>query len=677
MNHFEQYLNLLNNTNLMNKITTILVFLSITLIAACTYVQKVRDGQTAFDVKQYKVAIPFLKKDYDKAKISSEKGKIAYMLGESYNNLNNPLEAIDWYKRAYDNQYEPIEALKNYAFALKATQQYEDAHQAFKELGIEIGSPYEYRKEMTACKVAIEWTEAKEKEYSVKLLDFNSGFADYSPTLYKNNQLVFTSDRTSAAGEEKYNWTGNDFSDLFVVDLKSNIVEAFDTKLNTPLNEGTVTFSRDFSEVYFTRCFGDKRNDFYCKLMVSKIDGDSWSEPKVLDFVKDNINYGHPTLSEDGSTLYFSCNDDEGWGGYDIYMVERTPDGWGTPILMSRSINTIGNEMFPYIDKDTLYFSSDAHTGMGGLDIFRTYRMGSDWTPVFNLKSPINSGADDFGYAIDYEAPKRSDILEVGYFSSTRDNGAGNDDIYRFEKRPLPPPPPIEEGEEPEPIVYKMILNGYILEKIYADPGNPDSKVLGRKPLNNARVQVNFNGKTENFTVGEDGLFTMELKESMDYNFFASKEEYLNNENRFSTKGIGKDPKNPVLTFEVEIELDRIFRDREIVLEDIYYDFDRWFIRDDAKPTLDALTRALQLNPDRKIQLSSHTDCRGNDNYNQSLSQKRAQSAVDYLISKGIDPNRLTAVGYGENALRVDCACSRCSEEEHQANRRTTFKFVE
>ena len=661
----------------MNRIIFFLVFPIVLLVAACTYTQKVRDGQTAFDVKQYKVAIPLLKKEFNKAKTRGEKGKIAYLLGESYNSINVPLEAIDWYRKAYDNQYETVEALKKYAFTLKATQQYEEAHQAFKELGIEIGSPYEYRKEMTACKVAAEWTKAKEKEFSVRLMDFNSGFSDYSPTLYKENQLVFTSDRTSAVGENKYNWTGNDFSDLFVVDLKSNIVESFDSRLNTPLNEGTVAFSKDFSEVYFTRCFGDKKNDFYCKLMVSNVKGNSWSEPEVLSFVKDKVNYGHPSLSEDGNTLYFSCNDEEGWGGYDIYMVERTAEAWAEPILMSRSINTPGNESFPYIDKDTLYFSSDAHTGMGGLDIFRTYRMGSDWAPVFNLKSPINSGADDFGYAIDHEALKKGEVVQIGYFSSTRENGAGNDDIYRFEKRPLPPSPSVEEGEEPKPIVYKMILNGYILEKIYADPSNPDSKVLGRKPLNNAHVQVNFGGTKETFTVGEDGLFTLELEENMDYNFFASKENYLNNENRFSTKGIGKDPKNPILTFEVEIELDKIFRDKEIVLEDIYYDFDRWFIRDDAKPTLDKLTRALQLNPDRKIQLSSHTDCRGNDRYNQSLSQKRAQAAVDYLISKGIDSNRLAAVGYGEGALRVDCACSRCTEEEHQANRRTTFKFVE
>lgn len=647
------------------------------LVFACTYTQKIKDGQTAFERKQYKVAVGFLNKEYQKAKTRVEKGKLAFLIGESYKNMNQPEASIEWYQIAYDNQY-GVDALKEYAYALKQNQQYEEAKDAFKNLGIEIGSPYEYRKEIVACNVALGWLNEKVKTYEVSGVDFNSGSADYSPTLYKDNQLVFTSDRSSATGDEKYKWTGNDFSDLYLVDLESNSVKPFDNQFNSPSHEGTTAFSADYSEVFFTRCFGSKNEDQYCKLMVSKMEGGIWSKPQVLSFVKDQVNYGHPSLSEDGSTLYFSNDDEDGWGGYDIYYVERTPAGWDEPVLMSRSINTTGNETFPYIHQDTLYFASDAHTGMGGLDIFRTYKLTSNtWTPVYNLKAPINSGSDDFAYVIDKEAPKKGKVLEQGYFSSTRENGTGGDDIYRYERRPLPPPPPVAENEEPKEIVYKIILNGYVLEKIYADPTNPDSKVLGRKPLKGATVQANFGKQTKKFTVGEDGLFSLELDRETDYNFFASRENYLNDEARFSTKGIGKDPKNPVLTFEIEIVLEQIFENREIVLEDIYYDFDQWFIRDDAKPTLDELTRALQLNPDRKIQLSSHTDCRGNDNYNRGLSQKRAQSAVDYLIGKGIDASRLTAVGYGENQLRVECVCTRCSEEEHQINRRTTFKFIE
>jgi outer membrane protein OmpA-like peptidoglycan-associated protein len=190
-------------------------------------------------------------------------------------------------------------------------------------------------------------------------------------------------------------------------------------------------------------------------------------------------------------------------------------------------------------------------------------------------------------------------------------------------------------------------------------------------------VEIQLGKEKRTVTVDEEGLFSIELKENTDYNFLASKENYLKNVNNFSTKGISKDPDNPELRFEIEIVLDKIFLDKEIRLENIYYDFDRWEIRDDAKPTLDEMIETLKLNSDIRIQLNSHTDCRGQNRYNEDLSQKRAQSAVDYLISKGIDPTRLVAKGYGENQLEVNCICARCTEAEHQQNRRTTFKIIE
>ena len=284
-------------------------------------------------------------------------------------------------------------------------------------------------------------------------------------------------------------------------------------------------------------------------------------------------------------------------------------------------------------------------------------------------------GSDSCGFCFFYGGlQKGADILQVGYFTSTRDQGLGNDDIYRFEKIVPPPAPPVEEPEE---IVYKMFLDGYVLEKIYEDGTDPNSRVLGRKPLGGSTVKISIGKQKKEVTVDEDGFFTLELEEATDYDFLASKEDYLNNRARFSTKGIGKDPNNPEMRYEIEIVLDKIFLDREIRLENIYYDFDEWFIREDAKPTLNELTENLKLNPSIRIQLSSHTDCRGNNRYNEQLSQKRAQSAVDYLISKGIDPVRLEAVGYGENQLEIDCVCNRCTEEEHQSNRRTTFKILD
>lgn len=655
------------------------IVVHIVAAAACTYTQRIQDGTMAFDRKQYSVAIPMLKKEYNRAKTRLEKGKLAFMLGESYKNTLRSPEAIQWYETAYNNGY-GADALKELAYAFKKSERYQEAIDAFKNLGIEIGSPYEYRKEIQSSQEAMKWLAENEQQYEVKLMEFNSNFSDYSPTLYKDNQLVFASDRSTATGDNTYNWTGNSFYDIFVVDLNSQHVQNFDSQINSEFNEGTAVFNSDYSEVYFTRCSGGKKEgDYYCKLMVSQIDGNSWSQPQVLPFIKANVNYGHPALSQDGKTLYFTSNDPEGWGGRDIWMSERTPDGWGEPRVLSRSINTPGDEMFPFIDGDTLYFSSNQHEGMGGLDIFKSYKSRGSWTPAKNLKTPINSGSDDFGYIIDYNAPKSDpDILQVGYFTSNRESGQGYDDIYRFVKKVPPPPPPVDPNLEKEPIVYKMILDGYVLEKIYQEPDNPDSRVLGRRPLNGADVKVTFGtGKTESFTVGEDGQFTMELDENTDYYFFASEGGYLNNEAMFSTKGIAKDPNNPVQRYEVEIVLDKIILGREIVLENIYYDLDKWDIREDARPTLDKLVTDLKRNPDIRIELASHTDCRASNRYNQELSQKRAQSAVDYLIAQGIDASRLEAKGYGEENLRVNCVCARCTEEEHQLNRRTTFKIIE
>ena len=312
---------------------------------------------------------------------------------------------------------------------LKEMNNTTEAMEAFKNLGIEIGSPYEYRREITACKQAINWKEeGNNAEFTIRLANFNSSDADYSPIIYQDDQLVFTSDRNNSIGDDQYNWTGNNFSDLFVVNTKSNEVESFAPPINTVNNEGTVSFNKDFTEMYFTRCFNeDKKADNYCSIMVSEYEGGSWAVPvKVNLFEEDNVNCGDPSISDDGNTLYFSANHPEGWGGHDIYMTKRTLDGWGPPKLMSRTINTIGNERFPFIDKDTLYFSSDFITGMGGLDIFKSYKLNQTaWSPANNLKGPINSGNDDFGFVIDYNIQKDQDILQRGYFTSKRSDGIG------------------------------------------------------------------------------------------------------------------------------------------------------------------------------------------------------------------------------------------------------------
>lgn len=582
------------------KNTLLFCLVALFFAAGCAYTQKIKDGAMAYDRKQYAVAIPMLKKEYQKSKSRIERGKIAFMLGESYRKTQQVEAAIEWYPIAYDYGVGE-EALKQYAYALKRTGQYEKAKTAFKDLGIEIGSPYEYRREIQACELAISWEgKDKSREYLVQPAAFNSSNSEYAPAVTPHQQLVFTSDRNGSMGDAPYNWTGNPFSDLYALDLNSNEINPFDNNINTVHNEGTAAFNSTFTEMYFSRCYNDeKRNDHYCKLMLSTKEGDSWSVPQPLDFVRDKVNYGHPALSADGNTLYFASDDPDGWGGYDIYYCKRTAGDWSEPKMLPRGINTPGDEKFPSVHHDTLYFSSDYIAGMGGLDIFKTYKMGDRWSPAHNLKAPINSSEDDFGFVVNIFANNPSNILESGFFTSSRSGGQGGDDIYLYEKVVPPPPPPAPDTvvAEPEPIVYKMLLDIYVLEKIYKIAGNPNSAVLGRKPLEGAKITATFGKSKKEYEVGPDGLLQLELEEDTYYDFFASKPDYLNNTGKFSTKGIGKDPNNPILKFELEIELDKIFKNTEITLDNIYYDYDKWDIRPDAEPTLDKLATTLAQTP--------------------------------------------------------------------------------
>lgn len=358
----------------------------------------------ALDRKQYAVAVEMLKKEYNKAKSRVERGRIAYRLGQAYEGLNQGADAIDWFRIAKDNSY-GLDAMRAYAFALKQGERYGEAKEAFRELGLEIGSPYEYRREIQACELAEQWLAENRPEYQVTLADFNSTSADYSPVLFGKDQLVVTSDRAASTGDDTYNWTGRAFSDLFVVNLTNGTFASLGVPFNTDDNEGAASFTTDQRTVYFTRCSGPKREDAYCKLMVAEIGaGGNWGPPRVLPFVQPGMNYMHPAISADGNVLVYASNNPEGWGGYDLYQVTRNANGdWSEePQLLSRSINTAGDEQFPYLDADTLYFASNGHPGMGGLDLFRAHRLASGgWSTPQNLRPPLNSGADDFGLVID------------------------------------------------------------------------------------------------------------------------------------------------------------------------------------------------------------------------------------------------------------------------------------
>lgn len=696
------------------------------IFSSCTYEIKIHDGKTAFERKQYAVASKFFEKEYVASKSRVEKNKIALQLSESYNQLHDYPKAETWFKKSYDGGA-GIEALKQYAQTLKKSEHYKEAIETFKTLGAEIGSPYEFKKDIAACQIAQTWlNDTAYSGFRVLNAPFNSPQNDYAPAIFEKNKIVFTSDRPTSKGDKNYNWTGKKFTDLYVYELSASRNEQlnennskikgnspqFISELNSDFNDASATFTESGDKVLFVRSGGEKDVDiqytkiFYC----NRING-TWTTPEILSFCKDKVNYLSPHITLDGKMLYFSANDAEGWGGYDLYYCPLSNDGFTEPKLMPRSVNTIGNESYPFTDGDTLYFASDYWQGMGGFDIFKSvHQKNGDWSTPENLKAPINSGADDFGFIIvdscQLSVDKKNKGISTvncqpstirGYFTSNRLGGKGNDDIYSFERFTPPPRPVVIKLDTPKIIapsklIYKNTLDVYVLEKIYANPDNPNSKVLGRKPLLGSTVKlsaISYLPSTKNpkellktesskqFTVNQEGFISINLDDNTDYSFIANKTDYLNNTATFTSKGLSRDAANPEKTYEVEILLEHIFKNKEITLENIYYDYDKWDIRDDAKPKLNELGNLLQNNPSIKIQLSSHTDCRGKDSYNLTLSQKRAESAVEYLISRGIETVRLRPQGYGETQPAVSCICEKCTEEQHQSNRRTTFKILE
>ena len=386
-----------------------------------------------------------------------------------------------------------------------------------------------------------------------------------------------------------------------------------------------------------------------------------------VNFFADTINFGNPYLSKDGNMILMASDALNGYGGKDLYVSYWEQGTWGEPKNLGSNINTKGDDMFPWLDEEgTLYFASNGHPGMGGLDIFSAEKDGKIWKDPVNLKPPINSGADDFAIVFDKIKPKDENdaVRSSGFFSSSREGGKGADDLYRFV------------------LANKNIflLDGIVLEKIFEDPSDPNSPVVDFQPVENAHLSLKKYDRgfkvVDTISSSKFGKFQMDLDAESNYSLFTEKEGFFNKSMEVSSKGL-KDPKNVLITIKVRVLLERIYEEKEIILSNIYYDYDKTTLRDESKIVLDTLWGMLETNPDIFVEIGSHTDSRGSNSYNEVLSQGRAESVVKYLIQKGIDFKRLGAKGYGETKLINHCADDvECTEEEHQENRRTTFKVV-
>ena len=601
---------------------SIFLFFIVLIIAASqeSFAQKrrVERAYEYFNAGEYFLAIDQFKNTYSKSKDKATKADMVYMVAECYRLINDPKNAEIWYKKAVKTAYAKPDAEYWYAESLKKNGKYQPAIDEFKKYKQLMPADPRADQEIRACDLAAEWLRNPEAYKVDELKDINSKDADFSPAFERDDfgVIYFTSSRDEARGNKTHGATGQNFTDIFEsrLDKKGKwSIPVPVEMLNSEFEDGTPNISTDYKDIYFTRCEEGKREKKGCAIMFAERKGDSWTNPKNLGIMPDSKIAAHPAISPDGLTLYFVSDIKGGYGGKDIYLVTRDKlnSPWSKPKNAGPDINTGGDELFPYVRNDgTLYFASDGHIGMGGLDIFKAKPQPDGTWVVQNMKPPINSSADDFGIVFKNEK-------EAGIFSSTR-KGRGNDDLYSFEMPPL-----------------KFNVTGLVKDE-KAGVAAPGSLV---KLI--ASDASNFQAET-----GTGGDFKFALKPAVDYIFLASKKGYLNGKEKVTTKGQEKSR-----DFMVTILLTPI--DNPIELSNIFYDFDKWDLRPESMVTLDKLVETLNDNPKVTIELMSHTDSRNTEEYNLTLSQKRAQSVVDYLISKGIELDRLAAKGYGKSKPKV------------------------
>ena len=627
-----------------------LIFIFLAFLSSCvTTKTAVKEFNNA---EYYSAATKFQKV------IKEGDSKNSFLLAEALRKSNRLWQAQKYYTDAINNGYKEEIAYYYLALSLKSNNAYDQADSLISNYllkGKDESVLILMKNELQNINNLRNYPDTS--YYRVKNLEaINTEFAEYSPS-FSNDKLFFVSNRIS---EKIYSGTGTPFTDLFEVKTRGANVELSSLKKlgeninNEKVNAGSITFSEDGMYMIFAKGNDGKssgRNNV--DLYWSRFRRGGWTNPRLLNVNTSRSWDSTPYLSKDGKTLYFASNRSKGFGGTDIYKANVNRRGrWINIQNLGPEINTPGNELFPSVTEDgRLYFSSDNHEGFGGLDIFVASRKGGEIT-ITNPGKPLNSRGDDFG--VNPYNPTR------GFFTSNRDGGKGDDDIYTF------------VNNDPNLKIVNYVLKGTTLTQ---NNNDKDLVILG-----NSSVKLLDNEGTvieETFT-DDNGQFEFKVFTDEDYILIGEKENYFSTRGDFSTIGKELDKSKLVefitnVEFEKNLILDRIVVNKSIVLDNIYYDLDKADIREDAALELDKLVIILKDNPNISIELSSHTDDRSSVEYNQDLSQRRAESAVSYILSKGIDQNRISAKGYGESQLIIQNAQT---EEEHQINRRTEFKVT-
>ena len=603
---------------------------------------------------------------YDKAlrnNIQKQSIELLQKAGDAHYFNANMKMAHFWYSKLFDryeNEVSESDVFK-YAHILKGIGRYKKAKRLMR---VFTGKSHSLENSKAKRRLEASSSNRVKDSFYIKNLDFNSENSDFSPMLVGDNTMVFTSAKDSLfLNTRRYKWNNQPFLDLYIgnIDTSSNSlsnVKKLPKSINTKYHEATASFSPDHQTIYFTRNnYGkklkrDKKGINHLKIYRSTKNGKEWSSAVELPFNSESYSRGHPAVSPDGKQLFFVSDMPGGFGKTDIYVVDILEDGgFSAPKNLGKALNTSEKEMFPFITESSIYFSSDRPLGFGGLDIYKANYSEDLFEVATNIGQPLNSNRDDFSYIIDEQGDK-------GYFASNRKGGKGDDDIYSFKRFLV---------EQP---LDKTSIKGTVTELITGTI------------LPNAIVALldENNNKIDEVTTDADGQFVFdEVLNDATYTVQTNLPEYF-------------EQLTPVVTAEntapvsLDIELERL--EEMIVVEDgakklkpdvIYFEFDKFSITTKAATELDKIVEVLQSYPGMAIKIESHTDSRGKRAYNRYLSDKRAKASKDYLISKGIAPDRiLSAKGYGEDRLLNPCTDGTpCSRSQHELNRRSEFIIVE
>ncbi len=646
------------------------VFFSFLLIFPASIVLAQRtplmQADLAFAKGDYYDASTLYKKAFTKEKNKVKRAEIIYKVAESYRLTNDYKNQEVWYAKAIKANFKDPEAILRYADALKMNGKYDEAivqYTNFKKVASE-----DPRGELgiQASTEAQKWKDKPTRYKLENVSPINTKYSDFGVT-YSNKDrrhIIFSSARQESEGKNNDGWTGEKFQDLFeaTVDKKGKwsspkpILEP----VNTTASEGGTAMDAKGSDLYFTRCETEKGKVGICEIYYTKRKGATWDDPKLIVLAPDSFTVGHPALSSDEQTLYFSSDMPNGFGGKDIWITkyDKKTKEWGKPVNAGNKINTEFDELFPYISSDnTLYFSSKGHIGMGGLDVFMAKQTNGLFEDAVNLKYPINSSHDDFAFIIDEVAGDK------GFLSSDREGGKGGDDIYTWYLPPL-----------------VFTVSGKVID---ADT---------RANIEGATIEMfGSDGSSVPFKTDKTGAYKFDLKPETSYKVSATMSNYLNKYLEVSTVGL-EQSKDFIGDFDFALRSTL----RAIELPDIYYDLAKWDLRPESKAALDDLLQTLEDNPTIVIELGSHTDSRPIPMTNDTLSARRAESVVNYLIQKGVPKERLDYHGYGAHEPRIltkdkgsfhagdtlndefinKLKNNKLKEEAHQLNRRTEFKVL-